>query len=290
MTPPPSLQALIDTVVQDAGTEDPIGQLSAAAATAADLEETTDALLGHFVDRCRRNGRSWSDISAALGVTKQAVHKRFAGPIAERLGAAIERPTFERFTQRARAALAAAAGAARASGHRELGTGHLLLGLYAEPEGVAAKALLAMHVGQDQVQSALERAWADAVTARDEPARPASADDTSSAGTAGTDAATQTPATGTPAGGKPAAAAAEPGAAADPGFRPPMSPPARSVLLNAVAVALEFGHNYIGTEHILLGLYRDPDSLAARVLSAAGADGSEVRVRIRELLNGFGKP
>jgi len=57
MTPPPSLQALIDSVRQDAGTDDPVSQLAVAAATAAQLEETTDALLGHFVDRCRHDGR-----------------------------------------------------------------------------------------------------------------------------------------------------------------------------------------------------------------------------------------
>ncbi|HEY2505629.1 MAG TPA: Clp protease N-terminal domain-containing protein [Streptosporangiaceae bacterium] len=274
MTPPPSLQALIDTVIQDAGTDDPIGQLSVAATTAANLEETTDALLGHFVDRCRRTGSSWSDISAALGVTKQAVHKRFAGPIAERLAVA-GRPSFERFTDRARATLAAAASAARTSGHREIGTGHLLLGLYAEPAGIAARTLLAMHVTKEQVQSALDRAWANAVTARDEPARPADA-------TSGARAA-DAPATGGPDRDKSAAAADAP-------IRPPMSSAGRSVLLNAVTIALELGHNYIGTEHLLLGLYRDPDSLAARVLAEAGADGSEARVRIREFLEGLAKP
>src|SRR5580693_4293263 len=99
MTPPPRLQALIDSVRQDAGTDDPISQLAVAAATAAQLEETTDALLGHFVDRCRHDGRSWSEISAALGVTKQAVHKRFAA-LADQVLAAIPEPTLERFTDR----------------------------------------------------------------------------------------------------------------------------------------------------------------------------------------------
>lgn len=272
MTPPPTLQALIDTVVRDAGTDDPIGQLGVAATTAADLEETTDALLGHFVDRCRRDGRSWSEISAALGVTKQAVHKRFAGPIAERLASATAAPTFERFTDRARRVLWAASAAARDSGHREVGTGHLLLGLYAEPEGVAAKALLAMHVSREQVQSALEHAWAEAATARDEPAGAGRAEtahqaDAATAGAGRAEAGRQADAT----------AAAE---------RPPMSPAGRTTVLNALGIALEFGHNYIGTEHLLLALYRDPDNLAARVLAAAGADRSEAQVRVRELLRG----
>jgi ATP-dependent Clp protease ATP-binding subunit ClpA len=255
MTPPPSLQSLIDTVIQDAGSQDPIDQLAVAAAAAGDLEQTTDALLGHFVDRCRRDGRSWSEISNALGVTKQAVHKRFAAPIAQRLAEAQGQPTFERFTQRARNVLLAASAAAQASGHRQVGTGHLLIGLYAEPDGLAGKALLAMDVSREQVEAALAQAWANAISAED----------------------------------KPADASGHKVPPAEPAGRPPFAPEARTVLLNAVAIALESGHNYIGTEHILLALYRDPDSLAAQVLAAAGADGSEAQVRITEMLRGFSK-
>jgi ATP-dependent Clp protease ATP-binding subunit ClpA len=265
MTPPPTLQELIDTVRRDAGTDDAISQLAVASATASDLEQTTDALLGHFVNRCRRAGRSWSEISAALGVTKQAVHKRFAGPLAERLvGAAEPGLTFERFTPRARNVLVAANAETQASGHREIGTGHLLLGLYSEPDGLAATALAGMQISRGQVEAALRAAWVDAVDADDEPGQPADA-----------------------------AATASPGPSADVASAEdgrPLSPGGRTALLDAVAVALEFGHNYIGTEHILLGLYRNPDSLAARVLAEVGAERSEVQVRIAELLRGYIKP
>jgi ATP-dependent Clp protease ATP-binding subunit ClpC len=44
------------------------------------------------------------------------------------------------------------------------------------------------------------------------------------------------------------------------------------------------GHNYIGTEHILLGLYRGGDSLAAGILQNLGADNAEARVRLNEML------
>jgi ATP-dependent Clp protease ATP-binding subunit ClpA len=269
MTPPPTLQDLIDTVRQDAATDDPIDQLVIASATASDLEQTTDALLGHFVDRCRRAGRSWSEISTALGVSKQAVHKRFAGPLAERL-AASGRPTFERFTQRARGVLVAADAAAQASGHRLIGSEHLLLGLYAEPDGIAAKALLGMQVGRGQVEVALRTAWARAATA-DEAVQPASGSDS--------------PATQDQPDGP---AAPLPGDQAT--GRRPMSPKARAALVNALAVALEFGHNYIGTEHILLGLYRDPDSLAARVLTEIGPEPAETQARVAELLRGYSQP
>jgi ATP-dependent Clp protease ATP-binding subunit ClpA len=268
MTPPPTLQELIDTVRRDAGTEDPIGQLAVASATASDLEQTTDALLGHFVDRCRRAGRSWSEISAALGVTKQAVHKRFAAPLAERLVASTERGlTFERFTPRARNALVAANAAAAASGHRQIETGHLLLGLYADPDGIAAKVLAGLQVGKSPVEAALRQAWAQPAGPMDEPVPPAGTDDVRiAAGDSGGVLAGET------------------------AGQLPMSQTAQAALVNAVAVALEFGHNYIGTEHILLGLYKDPDSLAARVLAGAGAERSQAQVLVDELLRGYAKP
>ena len=77
MTPAPTLQELIQTVLADTRSGDPLRQLGQAAQTAGELEDVTDSLLGHFVDRARRAGRSWSEISSVLGVSKQAAHKRF---------------------------------------------------------------------------------------------------------------------------------------------------------------------------------------------------------------------
>src|SRR5271166_2884422 len=130
MTPPPTLQELIDMVRRDAGSEQPLDQLVSAAAAVAQLEETSDALLGHFVDRCRRDGQSWSQISAALGVSKQAVHKRFASAIAAHMVAGTTAWTFERFTDRARHVVAASQQAALDLGLNEVGTEHLLLALF----------------------------------------------------------------------------------------------------------------------------------------------------------------
>src|SRR6266550_1738741 len=128
MTPAPGLQELIETVERDAPGQDLLDLLATASATVSQLEEAGDALLGHYVDRCRGHGHSWSEISTALGVTKQAAHKRFSFPA----------PTLERVTERARRTIDAAAGAARSMGHNYVGTEHLLLGLFAEPEGLAA--------------------------------------------------------------------------------------------------------------------------------------------------------
>ena len=70
MAPPPSLQELIETVRRDTSSDDELDLLVTASSTVRELEELDDALLGHFVNRCRLAGRSWSEISDALGVSK----------------------------------------------------------------------------------------------------------------------------------------------------------------------------------------------------------------------------
>ena len=51
--------------------------------------------------------------------------------------------------------------------------------------------------------------------------------------------------------------------------------------------ALQLGHNYIGTEHILLGLIREGDGVAAQVLVKLGADLNRVRQQVIQLLHGY---
>lgn len=65
---------------------------------------------------------------------------------------------------------------------------------------------------------------------------------------------------------------------------PPYPAEVRGALRDALAEALARGHNYIGTGHILLGLYRSADSLAAGILQSAGADQAEAKVRLNEML------
>lgn len=236
MTPPPDLQQLIDTVFQDAGSDDAITQLATAAAAAAQLEETTDALLGYFVDRCRKDGRSWSEISVALGVTKQAVHKRFAGAVAAHLIAANPAPTFERFTDRARHVVAAARQAARAAGDA-VSSQHILIGLFAEPAGLACRALTNLRVSEADVRAA---AGAGA--------------------SAGEDAS---------------------------GTLPQFAEEGKQALADALTIALELGHNYIGTEHMLLGLYRNAASPAAQILTGLGTSEVTAKAEIMEMLREF---
>jgi ATP-dependent Clp protease ATP-binding subunit ClpA len=66
----------------------------------------------------------------------------------------------------------------------------------------------------------------------------------------------------------------------------PFTPRAKKVLELSLREALQFGHNYIGTEHILLGLIREGEGVAATVLVGLGADLERVRAKVVELLSG----
>ena len=66
----------------------------------------------------------------------------------------------------------------------------------------------------------------------------------------------------------------------------PFTPRAKKVLELSLREALRLGHHYIGTEHILLGLLREGEGLAARVLVALGADHARVRERVLDVLTG----
>src|ERR671927_111808 len=62
---------------------------------------------------------------------------------------------------------------------------------------------------------------------------------------------------------------------------------ARRVVVLAQGEARQLGHNYIGTEHILLGLIREGEGVAAQVLVKLGADLNRVRQQVIQLLSGF---
>jgi len=65
----------------------------------------------------------------------------------------------------------------------------------------------------------------------------------------------------------------------------PFTPRAKKVLELAVAEAKEMGHNYVGTEHILLGLIREGEGVAAQILTNLGADLQRVREEVHNLLD-----
>jgi ATP-dependent Clp protease ATP-binding subunit ClpC len=76
----------------------------------------------------------------------------------------------------------------------------------------------------------------------------------------------------------------------DPSMLPshiPFTPRAKKVLELSLREALQLGHNYIGTEHILLGLIREGEGVAAQVLVKLGADLNRVRQQVIQLLHGY---
>ncbi|NKX55080.1 ATP-dependent Clp protease ATP-binding subunit [Arthrobacter mobilis] len=67
----------------------------------------------------------------------------------------------------------------------------------------------------------------------------------------------------------------------------PFTPRAKKVLELSLREALQLGHNYIGTEHILLGLIREGEGVATQVLVKLGADLNRVRQQVIQLLSGY---
>ncbi|MFD8257658.1 Clp protease N-terminal domain-containing protein [Streptomyces griseoluteus] len=180
---------------------EPLEQLQDAVIAADHLGDVADHLIGHFVDQARRSGASWTDIGKSMGVTRQAAQKRFVSKESADLD---PNQGFSRYTPRARNVVMAAHNAAVTARNAEGRPEHLVLGLLAEPEGLAVKAMEAQGVEADAVRRAATAALP--------------------------------PATGT-----------------TPDLVP-YGPEAKKALELTFREALRLGHNYIGTEHILLAL------------------------------------
>ena len=138
MTGTPRLDDLIAGV--ENAHDDPLDRVQSAVLVGEALGETADHLIGHFVDRARRAGASWTDIGRSMGVSKQAVQKRFVPKVSE------GPQDFTRFTPRARNVVVASQNETRAAGNAEIRPEHLVLGLLAEPEGLAMQILGAQGV------------------------------------------------------------------------------------------------------------------------------------------------
>ena len=222
--PPVRLDELISYVRSQEGTA--LDHVSAAVGISEHLGELADHLIGHFVDQARRTGASWTDIGRSMGVTKQAAQKRFVAKDIDWqtvLQVAFEAHPFARFTERARRTIVAAQHEAREHRHDHISTEHLALGLLAEPEGLAVRAVEALGVSRDAARQALVAALPP------------------------------------PDGEAPVTAE-----------HIPFNQPSKKVLELALREALLLGHNYIGTEHLLLGLLDEENGLGARTLSDLG--------------------
>jgi hypothetical protein len=184
----------------------PLDHLADAVRIAAALDEQADALIGYFVDQARRSGAPWSEIGASMGVSKQAVQKRFVTRVDES-GVVPEGKLFERFTERARHTVAAARRIATAAGADGTNSGHLAVALLTQPEGIAARIIHETGISDEQLLAAFEidpKSFGDATDII-------------------------------------------PGDV-------PFDLESKLVLREALRAALRLGHNYIGTEHILLGI------------------------------------
>ena len=219
MTSPAAAPVRLDDLIQAVSSAHPdaLDRITGAIALADALGEVADSLIGHFVDQARRSGASWTDIGRSMGVTRQAAQKRFVPKESVDLDAD---QGFSRYTPRARNAVMVAHSESKAAGNTEGLPAHLVLGLLAEPEGLAAKAFVEQGVTLDAVRAA--------------------------------------------------ATAALPPASDEVPELVPYGSDAKKVLELTFREALRLGHNYVGTEHILLALLEFENGEG--VLSGLGID------------------
>jgi ATP-dependent Clp protease ATP-binding subunit ClpC len=156
---------------------------------------------------------------------------------------------FQRFSDQARRVVVLAQEEARMLNHNSIGTEHLLLGLIREDEGIAARALRSLGLDLAAVRQQVAEIVGQGKQGRGEPGQ------------------------GEPRQGEPG----QPG-------HIPFTPRAKKALELSLREALQLGASHIGTEHILVGLVRVGDGVAARVLVRLGADLHGVRRQVIQLL------
>jgi len=224
--PPVRLDDLIGYITNRDGTA--LDHVSAAVRASDYLGELADHLIGHFVDQARRSGASWTEIGQAMGVTKQAAQKRFV-PKAPDLTEAFSRILWGsgdkksgRLTDRVKRAQIAARQLAIKHRNEQVLPEHVVLGLLTEPDGLAARAMVALGVSAEAAREAMAAALPPAV----------------------------------------------PGELLQGHI--PFDSRSKTVLEYALREALRLGHNYIGTEHILLGVLEEEEDQGGGALTRIG--------------------
>jgi hypothetical protein len=234
MTTTPRLGELIDAVERLHPDGDPLKRLTDAVLIGQHLDELADHLIGHFVDRARHSGASWTDIGQSMGVTKQAAQKRFTDNASETLDVS----QFARFTPKARAATVASQQEALRLQHAEIEPGHILLGLLTRPDAVAGEAIVSLGGSLADIRAKVTEKLGPAV---------------------------ESPPVG----------------------HIPFTGQSKKVLELTVREALRLGHNYVGTEHILLGLLALDDAVAAGTLTEAGINATNAEPVIEAALSAW---
>lgn len=152
ISPPVRLDDLIEAIRNTH--PDALDQLSGAVVAADHLGEVADHLIGHFVDRARRSGASWTDIGRSMGVTRQAAQKRFVPRKPGESPDLDPSQGFGRFDAEARNVVVGANNEAQAARHDEVGVAHLVLGLLVEPDSVGARVIAGQGVSPAAVREA----------------------------------------------------------------------------------------------------------------------------------------
>jgi Clp amino terminal domain, pathogenicity island component len=234
---PISLDNLISYVRSLHGKNAPLDNLTDAVQVASSLDEQSDALIGYFVDQARRAGASWSDIGASMGVSKQAVQKRFVAKVEVEVDdiEAGPQPLFSRFTDRARHVVSNARSTAALAGATNTSTNHLAAALLSEPAGIASRVIHDAGITDAQLLAAFELKLADDST--------------------------PPPVQG----------------------EVPFDELGKTALREALKAALRLGHNYIGTEHILLGVLRQKGD-AAKTLESLGLAQASTEAAVTEAI------
>jgi ATP-dependent Clp protease ATP-binding subunit ClpA len=210
-----SFDHLVQAVESAAPNAPALQKLATASSLSEALSDHADALLGHYVELCRKEGRSWSEIGGELRVSKQAAQKRF-----------VDMP-LGRVTPRTKNVLDAARQIAQDQGSAAVRLDHLTLAIYTEPKTIGAKILKDLGIRRSDLDEAIGK------RSRSQ------------------------------------------------GAQLHLDAPADQAVL---ASALDLGHNYVGTEHILIACHRDPHSLMATVLDGFKATQSEIRQRVDQAL------
>lgn len=203
---------------------------------------------------------------------------------------------FERFTTAAREVVVAARTEAESMNHRFIGTEHLLLAMLDERSGIAYRVLHGAGLDRAAVRDRVRQATAP-------PPGALTAEDAAALRTIGIDLdavlARLEESFGPEAARPPAVTGRGDGRGllfrrrrgGPPGGRlggfagPPFSGRAKKVIGLALREAIHLKHNYIGTEHLLLGLIREGDGPAAKIITDAGVDLPDLRSRTLALLD-----